>query len=523
MTTKMLQAHNTLNNDYLLDLLIVGATIIDGSGAAGYIADVGISNSRVVEIGNLNGFQAIQRIDAKGLTLAPGFIDCHSHDDCAVLDAPDMLAKISQGVTTVINGNCGLSLAPLSSERVAQLSKPLIAPLSLFSQENAYSYPNMAAYRQAFETNPAMVNVAQLVGHATLRAAVMQNLDVPASTDELAQMAAEISAAISAGCLGLSAGLAYKSSSAASTDELISLARTVAAHDGIFTVHLRCEGTGIVASVAEAIRIALESKVAIVVSHHKCVGKNAWGLTEQTLTAITAARTANPELTLNIDCYPYTASSTVLMAERILNATKTILTYSLPYPEMAGRDFADITHEWGLSIDATIAKLAPAGAVYFNLHEDDLLRVLKFGDVMIGSDGLSTPVSEDRHASTAQPHPRLWGTFPRVLGHYVRERGVLSLQEAIHRMTGVPARTFGLANRGEIRVGAYADLVLFDANTILDRATFTSPTQPSQGIVGVWVNGSKVWNGAALCRENKHAKRPGRWLTRSASTTALTA
>ncbi len=517
----MLQAHNKLAKNNPLDLLIAGATIIDGTGAAGYIADVGISNSRIVEIDDLREFQATQRIDASGLTLAPGFIDCHSHDDCAVLDAPEMLAKISQGVTTVINGNCGLSLAPLSTERVAQLAKPLAAPLSLFSQENAYIYPSMAAYRQAFEANPPMVNVAQLVGHATLRAAIMQNLDVPASANELAQMAAAISSAIAAGCLGLSAGLAYKSSAAADTDEMIALARTVAAHNGIFTVHLRCEGSRIVESVAEAIRIALESKVAIVLSHHKCVGKSAWGLTEQTLTAIAAARDANPELTLSIDCYPYTASSTVLMEERVINATKTILTHSLPCPEMAGRNFADITREWGLSIEATIAKLAPAGAVYFNLHEDDLLRVLKFADVMIGSDGLSAPVSIDGSADTTQPHPRLWGAFPRVLGHYVRERGVLSLQEAVHRMTGVPARTFGLADRGEICLGAYADLVLFDANTILDRATYSFPTQPSQGIAGVWVNGSKVWNGTALCKDHENDKRPGRWLTRSTTNTEL--
>jgi N-acyl-D-amino-acid deacylase len=315
-------------------------------------------------------------------------------------------------------------------------------------------------------------------------------------------MCEAIEEALDTGCLGMSAGLAYRSSSAAPTAEIVTLARTVAACNGILTIHLRDEGAAIVGSVAEAIHIAREAKVATVLSHHKCVGKNAWGLTKQTLAEITAARADNADLALELDCYPYTASSTVLMKERAASATRTVLTYSASFPQMAGRDLSDIARDWGTSIDEAIARLSPAGAVYFNMDEDDLLRVLKFPGTMIGSDGLSAP--PQANTANARPHPRLWGTFPRVLGHYVRER-----------MTGVPARVFSLKDRGAISVGAFADLVLFDAKTVIDRATFESPTEMATGIACVWVNGKAVWSGNAPHRDTLDSKRPGRWLTRS--------
>ena len=200
------------------DFIIEGGSVLDGSGADAITADVGVIGDRIVAVDNLAGADALCRIDARGLTLAPGFIDCHSHDDCAVLDTPEMLPKISQGVTTVVNGNCGLSLAPLATDHVAKLSKPLPAPLSLFS-ENAFSYKTMAAYRGAIDTATASVNVAQLIGHGTLRATFVDDITRPANEHELTQMCAAIEEAMDAGCLGLSAGLAYRSSSAATTAE----------------------------------------------------------------------------------------------------------------------------------------------------------------------------------------------------------------------------------------------------------------------------------------------------------------
>jgi N-acyl-D-amino-acid deacylase len=508
----MHRAHTIGPTNITFDFVIEGGTMLDGSGAPAINTAVGVIGDRIAAVGNLAGAKAHHRIDASGLTLAPGFIDCHSHDDCAVLDTPDMLPKISQGVTTVVNGNCGLSLAPLAAARAANLSKPLPAPLSLFA-EQAFLYPSMATYRDAIDAAAISVNVAQLIGHGTMRAAFVHDIAQPATTRELAQMCEAIEEALDTGCLGMSAGLAYRSSSAAPTAEIVTLARTVAACNGILTIHLRDEGAAIVGSVAEAIHIAREAKVATVLSHHKCVGKNAWGLTKQTLAEITAARADNADLALELDCYPYTASSTVLMKERAASATRTVLTYSASFPQMAGRDLSDIARDWGTSIDEAIARLSPAGAVYFNMDEDDLLRVLKFPGTMIGSDGLSAP--PQANTANARPHPRLWGTFPRVLGHYVRERGALTLADAVHRMTGVPARVFSLKDRGAISVGAFADLVLFDAKTVIDRATFESPTEMATGIACVWVNGKAVWSGNAPHRDTLDSKRPGRWLTRS--------
>ena len=387
----------------------------------------------------------------------------------------------------------------------------------------------MAAYREAFDAAAALVNVAQLIGHGTLRATFVDDITRPANEHELTQMCAAIEEAMDAGCLGLSAGLAYRSSSAATTAEMVVLARIVAARKGVFTIHLRDEGADIINSVAEAIQIASETSVATVLSHHKCVGKNAWGLTRQTLAEITAARANEPSLTLELDCYPYTASSTVLMKERAASATRTELTHSAPFPQLAGRALDDIAREWGMPTDDVIARLSPAGAVYFNLDEADLLRVLKFPGSMIGSDGLLAPPQADgahkqtdtqTHMQTntqlhTRPHPRLWGTFPRVLGHYVRERGVLTLADAVHRMTGAPARVFGLRNRGAISVGAFADLVLFDADKVIDCATFESPTAVATGIECVWVNGHAVWDGIKCCLNTHAATRPGRWLARS--------
>lgn len=486
--------------------------MLDGSGAPAINAAVGVIEGRIAAVGNLADVKAHHRIDARGLTLAPGFIDCHSHDDCAVLDKPDMLPKISQGVTTVVNGNCGLSLAPLSAARTADLSKPLLAPLSLFA-EQAFLYPSMASYRDAIDAATISVNVAQLIGHGTLRAAFVDDMAQPATARELALMCKAIEEAMASGCLGLSVGLAYRSSSAAPTTEIITLARAAAACNGILTIHVRDEGAAVMGSVAEAIRIARTAGIATVLSHHKCVGKDAWGLTRQTLAEITAARADDCDLTLELDCYPYTASSTVLMKERVASATRTVLTYSASFPQMAGRDLSDIARGWGASTDEAIARLSPAGAVYFNMHEDDLLRVLKFPGTMIGSDGLSAP--PQANTTNARVHPRLWGTFPRVLGHYVRERGELTLADAVHRMTGAPARVFGLKDRGTISVGAFADLVLFDAKTVIDRATFESPTEIATGIVCVWVNGEQVWGDNALHVNTLGSKRPGRWLARS--------
>jgi N-acyl-D-amino-acid deacylase len=325
----------------------------------------------------------------------------------------------------------------------------------------------------------------------------MDDLARPATRSELDRMGVLLEESLEAGCIGMSTGLAYPTANAAPTEEVIALAERLVPYEGLYATHMRDERDHVVESVNETLEIGRRAGVRVVISHHKCGGQKNWGRTRETLPLIEAARKTQ---SINLDVYPYTASSTVLLRDFIESSEKVIVTWSESYPEMAGRDFDDIKSEWGCSTEAAIERLLPAGAIYYQMHEDDLRRVLSFPDAMIGSDGLPHDVF---------PHPRLWGTFPRVLGHYCRELGLFPLEEAVRRMTGVPASVFGLENRGVIREGAFADLVVFDPERVIDQADFTDPKQPSIGIELVLVNGRPVWREAAWTGE-----RPGRLLRR---------
>jgi N-acyl-D-amino-acid deacylase len=475
------------------DMIIAGGSLIDGTGAPRRAADVGLSGDRIAAIGDLAQATAQERIDAKGLIVAPGFIDAHTHDDRAVLSSPDMRMKISQGVTTVIAGNCGVSMAPFPEGR----DPP--PPLNLMGDRTWFRYPRFADYMQALEAAPAALNIAAQVGHTTLRGAVMDDLMRPADDREIGRMAELVDEAMAAGAIGLSTGLFYPPARAAPTSEVVALAERVAAKGGLHTTHMRDEGLGVLTSIAESVAIGQRAKLPVVISHHKCAGRPSWGKSVETLKAIEQARR---EQTLNIDVYPYIASSTVLLPERIKDAERVMITWSKPHPEMSGKDLADIAAAWNLSIDATARRLLPAGAIYWQMQEDDLRRILAWPDSMIGSDGLP-------HDDV--PHPRLWGTFPRVLGHYAREVGLFSLEQAVRKMTSIAARVFGLAGRGSIAVGNHADLVLFDADRVIDAATFEQPKQPARGIARVLVNGRTVWRDGAWT-----GARPGRALRRVA-------
>ncbi|MDH3414121.1 MAG: amidohydrolase family protein, partial [Gammaproteobacteria bacterium] len=301
------------------------------------------------------------------------------------------------------------------------------------------------------------------------------------------------------GCIGMSTGLAYPPAINAPTDEVVQLATCVARHGGIYTTHMRNERDGVVDSVRETLEIGKRANVPVVISHHKCSGRENFGLTKKTLPLIAEARKRQQ---VNLDVYPYTASSTVLLADWVGGAEKVLVTWSEPHPECAGRVFEDIRREWGVSVEEAAERLQPAGAIYYQMDEADLRRVLAFEDAMIGSDGLP----HDTH-----PHPRLWGTFPRVLGHYVREEKLFPLEQAVRRMTSVPAAVFGLKDRGALRQGAYADLVIFDPEAVIDAATFESPTLMAPGIDRVMVNGRPVWQEGASTDA-----RPGRVLSRAA-------
>ena len=475
------------------DLVLRGGSVLDGTGVPAKSADLAIAGDRIAAIGALPRQSGREEIDVAGLTVAPGFIDVHTHDDRALFATPDMAAKVSQGVTTVIVGNCGISLAPALPDR------PLPPPLDLIGTAEAFRFRRFADYLDAVEAAPPAINAACLVGHSTLRAGAMDKLDRPADEGEIETMRARLAEALDAGAIGLSSGLWYAPAVASTKDEMVALARLVHEAGAIYTTHMRDEGDHVLDSLDETFAVGREAQVPVVVSHHKVMGRKNFGRTQETLPKIAAAMARQ---SIGLDAYPYIASSTVLRPQNVPLALKVLITWSKPHPEMAARELSAIAQEWGVTELEACDRLQPAGAIYFMMNEEDVRRVLAFEHTMIGSDGLP----HDRH-----PHPRLWGTFARVLGYYSREVGLFPLAEAVRKMTGLPAARFGLTGRGHLSPGAYADVTVFDAATIIDRATFEKPMTPAAGIHLVLVNGKPVWRAGAST-----GARPGRALRRQA-------
>ncbi len=476
------------------DTVFRGAAVIDGSGAARYTADVAVSDGMITAVGDLGGTRAQSEIDAGGLCLAPGFIDVHTHDDRLLLSDPTMAPKASQGVTTVIAGNCGISLAPLA------LKDRPPPPLDLLGDADWWRFGDFGDYVDTLGREPAATNAALLVGHSTLRLRTMDRLDRAASDAEIAAMGEILDDCMAAGAIGLSTGLFYPPARNAPPAETEAVAAVVRGHGGIYATHMRDEADHLEDSVEETLCLGRHAGVPCVISHHKAVGPDNFGKVRQTLATIAKARESQP---VSLDVYPYAASSTILHLDRASLGVPVLLTWSVPHPEMIGRYLDDIREEWDCTLPEAVERLSPAGAIYFQMDEADVQEVLRFPHAMIGSDGLP---------HDAKPHPRLWGTFPRVLGHYARDLGLMSLEEAVRRMTGLPAAEFGLKGRGTIAPGAHADLVLFDPETVIDRATFDDPTLPSAGIELVMVNGAAVWRDGAAT-----GARPGQVLRREAA------
>src|SRR5215469_3553453 len=429
----------------MTDWILRGGEVIDGSGRPRRRADVAIAGDHIAAVGPVDRVEGAREVDVSGKIVAPGFIDVHTHDDRALFATPAMPAKASQGVTTVVTGNCGISLAPLLLDETPP------PPLDLIGDSADYRYGRFASYFEALDAAPPAVNAACLVGHSTLRVGAMSALDRAARDAELLQMCERLQEALDAGAIGMSSGLAYAPAAGAP----------------------------------------------VVSSHHKTIGRDNCGRTSETLPVIAAA-IARQEV--GLDAYPYIASSTVLSAAQAERALKVLVTWSKTAPEQAGRELSAIAADWGVSEKEAVDRLQPAGGVYWTMDEADVQRVLRFEHTMIGSDGLP----HDSH-----PHPRLWGAFPRVLGHYCRDLGLFPLEEAVRRMTGLSAARFGLTGRGTIAAGAYADVTVFDPATIADRATFEAPMTPAAGIEHVFVNGRRVWSDGKPTGE-----RPGRALRR---------
>ena len=472
------------------DLLIENVSIVDGTGSEPYRGSVAVCGHTIEAVGEIS-CTATTVIDGRGHALAPGFIDVHTHDDLYLLRSPQMLPKLSQGVTTVITGNCGISAAP------ATLDHAFPDPMNLLGQASEFRYQKFSDYVRALELAKPAVNVASLVGHTTLRNNHLDRLDRVANAREIEEMRRELSEALDNGALGLSTGLAYLSANSASTEEVIGLAETLAGADAIYATHLRSETDTVLSAFDEACSIGNEVGAPVVVSHLKCAGVDNWNRSAELLAALDRARAQQP---IACDCYPYAASSSTLDLRQVDERVKITITWSDPHPEMAGKNLDEIAQHWRVAQLEAGRRLQPAGAVYHCMAESDVRSILRHPAIMIGSDGLP---------SDPRPHPRLWGTFPRVLGKYAREEKLFSLSEAIRKMTSLPAERFGFKNRGRISEGFCADLVLFDPETVRDTATFSAPVSAAAGMGAVWVNGVLSYQNGNATRN-----RAGRFLKR---------
>jgi len=475
-----------------VDLVIRGGTVIDGTKAPRFDADVAIDNGRITAIGELADVQGRETIAAKGLIVAPGFIDSHTHDDQAVLSKADMSFKISQGVTTVVAGNCGISAAPLRED----MDLPM--PLSLLEAPATGRFTSFAAYLDALRRTPSSVNVAGMVGHTTLRAVTMAQLDRPANEQEIAAMRRLVDESLQAGAIGMSTGTFYPPAFHATTEEIIEVGRPLTAKKALYVTHMRDESDKVMYALDETFRIGRALEIPVVVSHHKVQNSANFGRSKETLPFI---REAMRHQCIGLDCYPYNAGSTMIRTDRGMLEGRVLIASSAPHPECAGRDLDEIAREWGVAKDEAARRLQPGSAIYFLMDENDVQRIMAFDETMIGSDGIR--VGEN-------PHPRLWGTFPRVLGHYSRDVGLFPLETAVWKMTGLTARNFGLAGRGTLQAGQHADVVVFDPAHIRDAANYQTPTLPAEGIHSVLVNGAITW------RAGRHTgARAGQIVTRT--------
>jgi N-acyl-D-aspartate/D-glutamate deacylase len=461
------------------DLIIRDGSLIDGNGAPAFAGDIGVRDDRIAAVGAIQG-EGGREIDARGLAVAPGFIDVHAHDDGALLSTP-MDFKLMQGVTTDIVGNCGAGLAPRDPSQ-----PPLPGTELVLGSLPESDWRMFGEYMEALDRAELAVNAGCFVPHGAVRYRTLGMDRREPDNNELARMRDDVAEGMAAGALGLSTGLIYPPGAFARTEEIIALAEVAAAHGGLYMTHMRDEGARLMEAIEEAVRIAREAGLPLEISHHKAAGRENWGKTERSLALIERGREAGVDV--NFDAYPYTAGSTILavMARRRETGPDDVLIASVrDHPEFEGKTLAQLADMLDVPADEAAQRVLEAdpGAVgvFFMMDEADVRRVLAHPLCMIGSDGISSP--------TGKPHPRLYGTFPRVLGTYVREERLFSLEEGVRKMTSLPAHRFGLRDRGELREGLAADIVVFDPETIADRATYEEPRQYPDGIEYVIVNG----------------------------------
>ena len=465
------------------DLVIRNAQLLDGLGSPARPGDIAVQDGRIAEIGDCAA--GSEEIDAQGACLAPGFIDTHAHDDGAFFRHPGMEFKLAQGVTTVVSGNCGFSAIP------ADPSKDSVAASGGILAGLEGEFTDLQGYFDAVMQRQPAINNMMLVGHNTVRSIVMGDEKRAPTAAELMQMKGHVDRALEQGACGFSSGLIYRPGRYSETDEVAELASVAQDYQALYTTHMRNEGDRLLEAVAEALSIADFAGVHLHISHHKAAGKSNWGKVADSLALVNQALSQGRKVTL--DVYPYTAGSGRMIEYFNLDNPSEELAANIriascpAFRQYEGRMLPEIAAEQGLSLPEAVRHVltAPKGdrtiCIQFIIDEKDVETNLAHPDMMVGSDGIPD--------LRGKPHPRLFGTFPKVLAHYVRERGVLSLPEAVRRMTSVSAQTFGMQNRGVLKEGYWADLVMFDPDTVVDRATYDDPKQEPDGIGLVVVNG----------------------------------
>jgi len=504
----------------MFDIIIKGGQVVDGSGAPPVQANVGIRDSRIEAVGIFDG-ETARTIDAAGLIVAPGFIDMHSHSDFPLLVNPRAESKIRQGVTTEVIGNCGASAAPVKEERLDLLKEQV----DLDSLELEWDWLTMGEYLTRLKEQGIALNVVPLIGHGTIRAAVMGFDDCAPTEVELVAMKELIAQAMEEGAWGLSTGLIYAPSFYANTEELIELSRVIAECGGIYSSHIRGEGKTLLDAVSEAIGIGREAGVPVQISHHKATGRENWGNVTRSLALIDRARESGLDVTA--DQYPYIAASNALSdslpgwmhvggKEKLLTRLRDPVVRKRLRQEMAKPAgywenikiaYCKINKDYeGMSVqeladlrgsdppeavfELLVKEEATVRIVHFAMSEGDVHTVMQHPAVMIGSDGSALATSGVLYRG--KPHPRNYGTFPRVLGKYVRQEKVLPLTEAVRKMTSAPAEKLGMKDRGRIAEGMWGDITVFDPQTVCDRATYVDPHRYPDGIEYVLVNGTVV-------------------------------
>lgn len=505
----------------MYDLLFKNAKIVDGTGAPWHMGDLAVKDGKIVKMGKIYD-EAKEIIECDGLVLSPGFIDIHSHSDFTVLTCPKSESRILQGVTTELGGDCGLSPAPVNPEKVDLLKRYV----GFLDGGMKFNWTRMAGFFDEIEKNGTSVNFAQMIGQGTVRIAAMGFEDRDATEEEIKQMQGYVKESMEDGAYGLSTGLIYPPGCFSYVDEIAEVTKAIAPFGGFYESHMRNEGDGILDSVEETLEVGRRAGVPVQIVHHKIVGRKNWKIKGYaTLAMIRKARENGTDIT--VDQYPYIASATTLtsilpkwtmaggmdvMLERLkntetrakireeiiktraanLNEWSDILisgVFSEKNAWTMGLNVKQVAEKMGkepidAALDLIVEENGDVNQVTFGMCEEDVEMIMKEEYVMTGSDGSGSSLD-----AIGVPHPRQYGTFPRVISHYCRERKLFSLEKAIHKMTGMPSSRIGLNDRGVLKEGMWADLVLFDFNTIKDTPTYTDPKQPCEGIKRVYVNG----------------------------------